>query len=506
MRKAGLYIHLVRFLLVAGTVLLSSIACTGQSGVPDKPVIRYVTVDTADNSVLIYWNPSAASDVEWYLIYKEVETLSGWAGSLIDSVPSSVHYYRHNMPKLDRLEYSVTARDSAGNESIRLPGSHRAMLSSVQYDSCQAELTLRWNGYVGWGSALSGYKVFTSTGGSAFSLFTYKNPGDTSIVFQDIEENQAFRFYIQAIKNDPPLISLSNISEYFTYMPPPPSYMNLDEVDVTDKANIAVLFSADLTGTMTEFQLYRSSSGTSAYLTVGEPVNINTAPYTFTDKVATSATSYSYRVDVINTCSKSAASSNTGNNILLSGYAEGTQAILNWTAYAAYNGSLEGYRIYRQRGESGEDFLTETGPDRTSFTEDISQASASGLQGKVCYRVEAVESNDNPYGIKGNSTSNQCCIDVPTYISMPNAFTPNYDGKNDVFGPVFDFEPEKYLFIIFDRSGKKVFQTTSPGEFWDGTLLGGPMAPEGVYTWFIQFTSYTGSDTQQTGFVAVIYP
>lgn len=479
--------------------------CYGQQGIPDKPELTYVTVDTSDNSIFVYWKPSAAPDVKWYFIYREVKTLSGWAGELIDSVPSSEHFFHHLLPGRDRLEYSVTAVDSAGNESIRMPGSHIAMLTYMKYDSCRAELTLKWNQYVGWNEKLSGYRVYGSFEGSPFSQITLKFPGDTTLKIKNVEENMLYRYYVVAVKNDG-LLSSSGIADYFTYMPPPPSWMNLDEVNVLDKASAEILFSADLSGTMNDFVLYRSASGTSGFLEVQEAENIAELPYRFTDQVATSATSHTYRVDVLNSCREVVASSNTGNNILLSGQAEGTRAVISWTPYQSYQGSLLGYQVYRLSTDGGSEEAAFTGPQQTTFTEDLAAAGTGNLPGEVCYRVVAVEGTDNPYGIAGNSVSNVACVNVPTHIYMPNAFTPNGDGQNELFGPVIDFFPEKYLFIIFDRSGKKVFETTDPSVYWDGRMAGGPMATEGVYTWFIQFTSFNGSDSEQTGSVMVIYP
>jgi gliding motility-associated-like protein len=55
---------------------------------------------------------------------------------------------------------------------------------------------------------------------------------------------------------------------------------------------------------------------------------------------------------------------------------------------------------------------------------------------------------------------------------VPNAFTPNGDGRNDCFGvstwgAVTDFE-----FSIFSRWGERVFYTKDPRQCWDGRFKG----------------------------------
>ncbi|MDX9751944.1 MAG: T9SS type B sorting domain-containing protein, partial [Flavobacteriales bacterium] len=64
---------------------------------------------------------------------------------------------------------------------------------------------------------------------------------------------------------------------------------------------------------------------------------------------------------------------------------------------------------------------------------------------------------------------------------LPNAFTPNGDGINDVFMPVANVvDLELYVLRIYDRWGRLLFETTDPWEGWDGTA-GGTDMPDGVY-------------------------
>lgn len=55
---------------------------------------------------------------------------------------------------------------------------------------------------------------------------------------------------------------------------------------------------------------------------------------------------------------------------------------------------------------------------------------------------------------------------------IPSAFTPNSDQKNDLFKPLI-FQPVKaYKFVIYNRWGQIVFQSTDPDKGWDGTFKG----------------------------------
>lgn len=75
------------------------------------------------------------------------------------------------------------------------------------------------------------------------------------------------------------------------------------------------------------------------------------------------------------------------------------------------------------------------------------------------------------------------CIKVilPTHIDVPNVFTPNGDGKNDVFK--LDASGIKEITVsIFNRWGSKIIELTGTGNiYWDGKTKGGTIAADGTY-------------------------
>lgn len=79
---------------------------------------------------------------------------------------------------------------------------------------------------------------------------------------------------------------------------------------------------------------------------------------------------------------------------------------------------------------------------------------------------------------------------VPHYdIFIPNVFTPNGDGNNDLFRIFGNLPALKFVEVqIFDRIGEKVFEANDINFAWDGTYLGKPLAPQVlVYTIFAVF-------------------
>ncbi len=75
-------------------------------------------------------------------------------------------------------------------------------------------------------------------------------------------------------------------------------------------------------------------------------------------------------------------------------------------------------------------------------------------------------------------------------VHVPNAFTPDGDGVNDVFLPVIAGELESYRLEIFDRWGELLFTTNDPAQGWDG-MVGGMEAMDGIYVWQLEYRAST---------------
>jgi gliding motility-associated-like protein len=89
-------------------------------------------------------------------------------------------------------------------------------------------------------------------------------------------------------------------------------------------------------------------------------------------------------------------------------------------------------------------------------------------------------------------------------IYVPNAFTPDGDGVNDVFS-VAATGLDNFECIIFDRWGEIVFRTSDPSFTWMGDVQGGGYyAPDGVYTWVIHAGNGIGESWVKRGSVVLI--
>lgn len=83
-------------------------------------------------------------------------------------------------------------------------------------------------------------------------------------------------------------------------------------------------------------------------------------------------------------------------------------------------------------------------------------------------------------------------------IFVPNAFTPNNDGKNDVIRPTPVGIRQFEYFRIFNRWGQMIFATHIPTAGWNG-LLGGQQAPSNTYVWEARGIDYNGKTVIRRG-------
>lgn len=95
-------------------------------------------------------------------------------------------------------------------------------------------------------------------------------------------------------------------------------------------------------------------------------------------------------------------------------------------------------------------------------------------------------------------TAKPCCE-----VYFPDAFTPNADGKNDVFRIITRGSHQIATFRVVNRWGQVVFETTDERKGWDGTF-GGAAQPMDTYYYYIKYKCYDGQFFEQRGEVTLI--
>ena len=114
------------------------------------------------------------------------------------------------------------------------------------------------------------------------------------------------------------------------------------------------------------------------------------------------------------------------------------------------------------------------------------------------YYLNVIDSN-RCKGVDSISLINKGCIP----FQVPNAFTPNDDGKNETFKPLITQQLSNYLLRIYNRFGQIVFETTDNLKGWNGKLQGRKQ-PVGAYVYQIKFIDFYNKPQLLEGTVLLI--
>ncbi|MDP4252234.1 MAG: gliding motility-associated C-terminal domain-containing protein, partial [Bacteroidota bacterium] len=109
--------------------------------------------------------------------------------------------------------------------------------------------------------------------------------------------------------------------------------------------------------------------------------------------------------------------------------------------------------------------------------------------------------------VQGTCESSESAVKIrvvqATGIMMPNVFSPNHDGRNELFRVPHPELVQQIQLEVFNRWGQKVFETSDPYQGWNGTA-GGTEQPAGTYIWMMNCTDLLGKKQQLSGSLVLI--
>jgi gliding motility-associated-like protein len=129
-----------------------------------------------------------------------------------------------------------------------------------------------------------------------------------------------------------------------------------------------------------------------------------------------------------------------------------------------------------------------------------------GLDAPALWTISAAEVGLYPVCLIATDTlgcANSVCLDLLVddvlTVYVPNAFTPDGDGVNELFLPsVIGLAPDSYELIIADRWGIPVFTSLDPQQGWNGTMNNsGELLPQAVYVWRLMARDQFGAERRE---------
>lgn len=474
------------------------------------PAIDSVSI-SPDGRAVIGWQPGQEQDIMGYTIFRVTSTNDSI--DYVDGRFNTSYTHTTSNPCNGPIRYIIHSVDSCGNKSpfpydpvtfLDLPHS-TLYLADIQYDPCLMTNLLTWNEYENFNPPLGYTQILVSQDGGAYQPLVTVYPGQAAYTHTGLLPNTTYSYFVRAFSQDGQKSSTSCRKQVTTYNSPSPAYMYTRYVTVEDNSAVNLLFYTDISANVQSYNILRSDSPSGPFQTVGSIPDQGEELVSFLDVSAdVSAASYYYQVEVIDSCGVPLRIANMARTIWLQVEAlDNLENNLAWNAYESWDGGVAGYRIYRRlNNDPSLELVQSVGPATLEYTDNV--AGFTGSVSRITYLVEAFEGDTNAWGFQETSRSNEALAEQESVIYLPNAILPR-SAANNLLKPISVFVgQEGYTLRVYNRWGQLLFQTSDPGQGWDGTY-NGQWVEGGVYVYLVTYRNAMNQQKVQKGNVAVIY-
>jgi len=467
------------------------------------------------NSILLEWDESICPNVTSYEIYRREGRLGYIPDTCTNGIPSDLDYELVSI--IDRRDSTQFPDDNNGEGLIQgieycymivaifedgtpgfpsaevcgvlIPGNPAVLQASVTDLDTQGSIFLSWARPRGLDTIPAPgpyeYIIYRSDldpmGNSLQEIYRFTTTDLDDTTFVDSPVNTiAFPYsYKVELYNDEPgnrfLIGRQEIVSS--------TWLQIDEAD---NANI-IRVRKNTPWVNNEYIIYRKGPGDLEYDSIG----ISDAS-SYVDDGLKNGVEYCYQVETIGGRSVDNINYTSINlthfacgtpldtvppcppDLTVESFCDSSYNILTWTnPNNSCADDVVKYHIYFTQVMDGELILIDStlSADNTIYLH-VPEGSLAG-----CYAVTAVDSFNNE-----SNFSVVFCVDNCIDYLLPNVFTPNGDGMNDIFRPSNYAFVEKVDMKIYNRWGVLVYQTEDPDINWDGKRMNTDhIVPPGVY-------------------------
>ncbi|GAA4314880.1 hypothetical protein GCM10023143_25920 [Compostibacter hankyongensis] len=170
----------------------------------------------------------------------------------------------------------------------------------------------------------------------------------------------------------------------------------------------------------------------------------------------------------------------------------GTSITFAWNAVAG----AEGYQVTVSK-DGGTTFGDTLSVDGTTYTVDELEPTQ-----KVTIKVRAIGETECENSAWSEPYTDGSDNPLGDEIFVPNAFTPNGDGNNDIL-LVYGNTITSMRLVVYNQWGQKVFESRDQKTGWDGTM-NGRKQPVGVYVYYLEATLQDGKKVEKKGSITLI--
>ncbi len=473
-------------------ILLFSISLSGQDTTqPESPTLEYVSVNPSTGVASLIWSPSPSDDVVRYVIY----TYNNNTAVAIDTVnDNSATSYNDtgSQARYKSVAYVVAAMDAADNISP-LSNYLSTTFLQTETDTCANKIYLIWTDCINDRHQATGYIIYYSVDGSEFSATETTDISVTTFTLDGYITDKTYCFYLDAV-GDEGTVSTSNRSCTLTGSQKSPEWTEIEAVRVTPDG-IAVEGVYDINSEIEDFILEKKSTEEGTWQEVSI-VRGSEGFVSFLDQEADTTRISLYQISAVNNCGTKLSYSEPVRNIVLHASQVETKVNLKWNN--PFPGETAIFKVIRDIGNGYDELATEISD--TIWNDDYRYYAYDVVSSEITYRIVAMR-HEGQAGTA--SLSSAAKIQLLENIITANAFTPNGDGKNDLFRPYLTFTPISYEFMILNRLGVLLFKSDTPEEGWNGNYKG-KLQPPGTYLWTLVVKTPSGETQKRSGTVTLL--
>lgn len=479
--------------------------CPGQSPTPSDtlsnlppPVISIERVSVlANNDVSIRWVDLAASNpkVEGYVIYRvdvgtnAIDTLFGSVNEYIDTGAE---------PEDGPVFYYVQAIDGCGVLGPIGNNPHNTIHVETEILSCERSMILRWTPYGGWSGGVDSTIIWLSVDNAP--EFELGSTNLDSFVVPNLQANIDYSLRVESVEQGTGIVSSS---QQINFDPVGQISQGITRLEIWGASveidGIQLYWDWNADAQLAEANINSTNQGYIQPILLG---GLQTLNEQFLIGSATNGGPVSLWIETLDQCDTTQVSDTVATAFLqVLRASDFTNQISTTPPRVGIASQIEACDIIRYVNDV-ESTRIPLASGQSNLNDDPGMLMGDE---EVCYQMECIVATPIGNGITERRTlkSNIACPKTEVQIQVPNAFRPA--GTNRFFRPLFLFENaiQSYQLSIFDRYGKRVFETDDIQQGWDGTI-GNQPATGGVYVFRIQLTQNDGQILERSGEVMLI--
>ena len=243
-------------------------------------------------------------------------------------------------------------------------------------------------------------------------------------------------------------------------------------------------------------EIYRFDLSTQQKQKLTEKTANNTDTIWIDEAVDVQNFRYCYVIEPTNDCGLKPKQNKPACSILLKGVSKPFEHNLDWTNYDFFTNGTNTHDLFKRDLTEDNFSLRASNENKNATLIDVELNKETGI---FYYHVLATENQPSIYSSKSNTIE---LLQAPL-LHVPNAFTPNGDGANDLWNVVPVFVKD-YHCRVYDRWGKLVFETKDKKMLFSDKDLNNNTLADDAFVYVITYTGFDGTFKQVTGNVTIL--